>query len=630
MYRMKTRFSRWLMASRLLLVLLCTLAAKGSDAADQPEFPSQAFPYAKLAAGPGHVQLLPRHPFTFTMYGCPGELGGLQQMVAVMRDKGLGNGFDPGPSARAESQPLFEYLATVGWPIICYPGYADMQVKEGRCRLRDEDEKALHVLDRTGLFSAIQLGEWGYYFHNLSHNEGWWHDVYGPDFDTQKHLMKPAGLAGYDHKPANRQECYDILKDYFLTRNRYMRGRNLSVTGHSHYETYAAEWGALVVGLELGENIAFTQSKLAFARGASRQWRRPFSVQVSPWFHGSCTTSGPLRQEGQYARGLEAGHSLSFYERLWLHAWFAGAAMVTPENSSGIFFEQAQAPWKLTVHGEKAAEVFAFTRSHEQGIPFTPVALVLDHLAGFNGYQGRPWGILAKTPADQETYDLFNEQLFPGSDFIHQPPDPANPEASYLRPTPYGEMFDVLLSNVQADVLQAYPVIVLLGDIDFNPSLICELHRALRQGSRLLLQPRHRAALGEDLGRLQASGTVEILEPWVNPSTKRPTAISNARLAQLAADCLPVTIEGDAIQYQVNRTRHGWVIELINNAGVTKFPTKPAQVDPKAIATVRLRPRIPVLSAREWRANKNLAFDPDMMVAIPPGASVFVEWATSN
>ena len=60
-----------------------------------------------------------------------------------------------------------------------------------------------------------------------------------------------------------------------------MRGRNASVTGHSHYEAYAAEWGARLVGLELGENIAFTQSKIAFARGAARQWNRPWSVQVS-------------------------------------------------------------------------------------------------------------------------------------------------------------------------------------------------------------------------------------------------------------------------------------------------------------------------------------------------------------
>ena len=110
----------------------------------------------------------------------------------------------------------------------------------------------------------------------------------------------------------------------------------LSVTGHSHYEAYAGEWGARCIGLEVGENIAFTQSKIAFARGASRRWLRPWSSQVSPWFAGSCTTRGPLRLEGKYARGLDAGHSLSFYVRLWLHSWFAGAAMVTPEKASLI------------------------------------------------------------------------------------------------------------------------------------------------------------------------------------------------------------------------------------------------------------------------------------------------------
>ena len=168
---------------------------------------------------------------------------------------------------------------------------------------------------------------------------------------------------------------------------------------------------------------------------------------MSPWFHGACTTSGPLRMEGGYARGLDAGHSLSLYERMWLHGWFAGAAMVTPENSIGIFFETAQAPWKLTAHGEKAAELFAFMRSHDRGVPFTPIAIVLDHMAGYNAYQGRPWGILDKTPGDQETYDLLEQQLFPGSDHIHQQADPKNPEASYLRPTPFGESFDVLLSS---------------------------------------------------------------------------------------------------------------------------------------------------------------------------------------
>jgi hypothetical protein len=271
---------------------------------------------------------------------------------------------------------------------------------------------------------------------------------------------------------------------------------------------------------------------------------------------------------------------------MWLHGWFAGAAMVTPENSLAIFFESPAAPWKLTPHGEKAAEVFAFIRAHDRGIPYTPVAIVLDHLAGYNAYQGRPWGILEKTPGDQETYDLLEQQLFPGSDHIHARPNPDNPEASYLRPTPYGEMFDVLLSNAPADVLKTYPTLILMGDMEFDRSLVDRLVEAESAGSRLFLHPRHAKTLGKELDRLKEAGSVEVLETVVNPTTGRPAAIAPKRLAQLTEELLPVVVAGDPIQYQVNRNRRGWVVELVHNGGIAKKPDQPSVVDPKARARV--------------------------------------------
>ena len=392
--------------------------------------------YGEESAGPQKVRLLPGQTnFIFTLYGTPGTLPELEQLVQVMKERHLGNGFDPGPAARPASKPLFDFLAATGWPVVAYPGCADMQIAGGRCVLGPEDKAALQSLDQAGVFNAVQLGEWGYYFHNLAANERWWRDVYGADFEQMKSLMKPAALAGYDRRPANSRECYAALWAYFTSRSHDLLDRVMSVTGHSHYEAYAAEWGARCVGLELGENIAFTQSKLAFARGASRQWDKPWSVQVSPWFNGACTTSGPLRRQGNDARGLDAGHSLSLYERLWLHAWFAGTALVTPENSLAIFFENPSAPWTLTEHGRKAAEVFEFVHSHERGVPWTPVAILLDHYAGYNGYMDKPWGILEPTPADREVRDLFDHQLFPGSDHIHSPPAVGIAEGSYLRPT---------------------------------------------------------------------------------------------------------------------------------------------------------------------------------------------------
>jgi hypothetical protein len=472
----------------------------------------------------------------------------------------------------------------------------------------------------------VQLGEWGYYFHNLAPNEPWWRDVYGKEFDAFKHLMKPPGLAGYDRRPTSRRECYDIIKDYYTSRQRDLLGRVISVTGHSHYEAYVGEWGARCIGLEVGENIAFTQSKLAFARGGSRQWQRPWSVQVSPWFSGACTTSGPLRKEGHDARGLDAGHSLSFYERMWLHGWFAGAAMVTPENSVAIFFEQAAAPWALTAHGRKAAEVYQFMRAHERGVPFTPVAIVLDHLAGYNGYMDKPWGILEPTAGDRQVRDLFDHQLFPGSDHIHTNPFPSNPELSYLRPTPYGEMFDVQLTSASAAMLSSYPVILLAGNIGFDEGLIAKLERALKQGSALLLTPAHQEVLGPRFARLKKHRGVEVLQPWTNPATSRPALISDARLQRLAREALPIEVSGDPIQYQINRTPKGWAVELINNAGVAKKPDQPAITDPGASARVVLRSRVRYASAREWRSNRSYTKPDPLKLEVGPGQSAFVEF----
>ena len=562
----------------------------------------------------------------FTMYGAPGELGPLKQLVQVMREQQLGNGFDPGPTPHPNQKLVFDYLAGVGWPVMCYPGCADMQVKGGRCVLGPENEATLAAMDRAHLFTAIQLGEWGYYFHNLASNEPWWHDVYGKDFEQFKHLMKPAGLAGYNKRPTSRRECYEVLKDYFTSRSRDLLGRVISVTGHSHYEAYAGEWGARCIGLEVGENIAFTQSKFAFARGASRQWQVPWSVQVSPWFSGACTTSGPLRREGGGARGLDAGHSLSLYERLWLHAWFVGAAMVTPENSIAIFFEKAEAPWKLTSHGRKAAEVFQFMRTHDRGVPFTPIAIVLDHLAGYNGYMDKPWGILEPTTGDRQVRDLFDHQLFPGSDHIHQRPDPQNPEASYLRPTPYGEMFDTQLTSASTEMLSSYQVLLLAGDINFDGACLSELGFALKQGRKVLFGPAHKLALGDRFARLAKHAGAETLQAWTNPATGRAGAISDSRLRDLADQVCPVHVTGDPVQYAVNRNGKGWVVEIVNDNGVAKKPDQPATTEPSAIAHVSLRPRIKTSSAREWRSSRVWPDPREVRLEVGPGQNAFVEF----
>jgi hypothetical protein len=348
---------------------------------------------------------------------------------------------------------------------------------------------------------------------------------------------------------------------------------------------------------------------------------------MSPWFGNAVTTRGPLDTNGPTATGLDAGHSLSLCLRMWRHAWFAGAALVTPENSVNCFFETGKEPWALTEHGRAAAEAFAFMRAHDRGNPHTPLLVVLDHLAGYNGYIGKTWGVFPRTAADQEVADLLESQLFGGGPRMSVPGNPPNSEANYLQPTRHGELCDVALSTATGAFMGRYPVILLAGDLEFGPGFVRELETALASGSRLLLQDRHVKALAvEGWQRLRHAGTTEVLPEWIPPQTRRPAAIPEERLQRLAMDTLPVAVEGDPIEYQINRNRRGWVVELIHNDGVIKSGRTPARIVPEVVAKVRLSPRFGRTAAREWRTGRTWEPADRVEVEVPPGESRYVEF----
>lgn len=182
-----------------------------------------------------------------------------------------------------------------------------------------------------------------------------------------------------------------------------------------------------------------------------------------------------------------------------------------------------------------------------------------------------------------------------------------------------------MLSTAPADVLSSYPAILLVGDVTFEPDFVGRLLAALKAGSQLLLHERHAQTLGSNLARLQDAGHVEILEPWTNPATGRPAAVSNDRLAKLAAEYLPVAVEGDPVQYQINRTDRSWVIELVHNGGVSKKPDRPAIVDAQNVARVTLTSRFPLRAATEWRSGRIFPANLPLTIEIPPGQTMFAE-----
>lgn len=153
------------------------------------------------------------------------------------------------------------------------------------------------------------------------------------------------------------------------------------------------------------------------------------------------------------------------------------------------------------------------------------------------------------------------------------------------------------------------------------------MEKALRRrGSRVLMSERHRKALGAEFGRVASQGEVVVLDSWTNPATGRPAAISDERLRAIAGEFLPIEVTGDSVQYQINRTARGWVVELINNRGVTKFPDRPALVDAGAVARVKLTSRRNGGPGTSWRRPPAEVTDRSVLIDVAPGAVEFVSF----
>ncbi|NQV32369.1 MAG: hypothetical protein HQ515_06720, partial [Phycisphaeraceae bacterium] len=88
---------------------------------------------------------------------------------------------------------------------------------------------------------------------------------------------------------------------------------------------------------------------------------------------------------------------------------------------------------------------------------------------------------------------------------------------------------------------------------------------------------------------------------------------------------LPVHIQGDPVQYQINRTQTSWVIEIVNNEGIIKTPTEPMKKDATKIAQVTLTPHTPVTRVTVWGTKNSLPATSPIHLAIPPGETRFVE-----
>jgi hypothetical protein len=466
-------------------------------------------------------------------------------------------------------------------------------------------------------------------------------------------------------------------------------------TSSTSFAHALAAWGVRTLGMETAAVMPVTAMRIAFTRGAARQYGANFLYYHAPNFGDTATTfttaqnfAGP--EHFFHTRyGATMGPSLSWYRKNYYLYYMAGASAVYLEQGHDQFFKPApgEHPFQLNPLGRISDEFVRFAGKHtERGVPYTPVAFLLDPAHGWDmtDWPQLPLGVSPFNRGDRALRELLLAAYYPAAS---DEGEPATADRQAFTSAPFGDIFDVLVASEQkVEALDAYRAVVVGGRVDWTPAWGQRLKAYAQKGGTVVLNAAQVKGLPDDLTGVRALGSTaeaddavclaqgeqradlsgqvyryERVEPrgaevlMKTPSGDALVTVNRVgrgrvvyvavpdllglderlvpaaahTLAHLLADATPVNVRGE-VEYLVNRNSRGWVVTLINNRGVYKTQQGLAQVNRSESRDVWLELDASDMSADEWTTDAKLSVvcQPRQcrtLVVVPPGGVRVVE-----
>ncbi len=398
----------------------------------------------------------------------------------------------------------------------------------------------------------------------------------------------------------------------------------ISNNGHYSYHHYAGEFGATVIGSEVGENIHNYQMQISFNRGAARQYQKPWTVCFSYW-HGPVATNYDTGAGNQ-------GHSVSLFKRSILMSYMAGVDVFDTEgggNNSFLPIVGDNGFYELSPHGVATQEFMKFQKSNSNiGVNYTPVGIILDYYHGTYARDGvgskAAFNGFTYGPGDNMTWSLYN-LLWPGAWTT------TNNEVGTLTNNGMGDYFDTLLQNAPQKVLNTYPALVLTGNVQLSDAEKARYRTYAEQGGTLVLNTAYISQFPEYQGELGAGrryektvGKGRVIVYGDDYKIDKLAPI----LRELVSRYVPIKVSGD-IQQMVNFKDGVMYVTLINNDGVTKTSYDEPVIDHGKYKNITVTYTGPytvkavkdVYGGQEVRLSGEIA-----KVTVPPGDAVVLEF----
>ena len=262
-----------------------------------------------------------------------------------------------------------------------------------------------------------------------------------------------------------------------------------------------ADWGVRLLGMESAAVQPMFGMRIAFTRGAARQYGGNFLYYHAPNFGDTATTftkaqnfAGPDHfYHSRY--GATMGPSLSWYRKSYYLYYMAGASAIYLEQGFDQFFKPGpgEHPFQLNPYGRITQEFIDFSEKHpDRGTPYTPIAFLLDSAHGWEmtDYPHWPFGLSQINRHDRALRQLFGVAYFPG---LVNESEPATGDRQALVSGIFGDIFDVL-ANAEvkgavdpARILNSYQAVVVGGHIEWSKHWVARLQEYVKSGGTVVL-----------------------------------------------------------------------------------------------------------------------------------------------
>jgi hypothetical protein len=260
-----------------------------------------------------------------------------------------------------------------------------------------------------------------------------------------------------------------------------------------------SEWGVRLLGMETAAVMPMTGMRIAFTRGAARQFGGAFLYYHAPNFGDTATSftkamsyAGPdYFYHTRY--GASMGPSLSWYRKNYYLYYMSGASAIYLEQGNDQFFKPGpgEHPFQLNPLGRITNEFMQFAEKHpDRGTPYTPVAFLLDQAHGFEltDYPQWPFEVSQLDKSDRALRELFGVAYFPGAVVEGEP---AIADRQPFISGIFGDIFDVLTTSGSKtrveNIVNSYRAIVVGGRIEWNQEWTNLLQEYVRKGGTVVM-----------------------------------------------------------------------------------------------------------------------------------------------